>query len=217
MTSSVLLDFDGTLVHTAPGILAGFRKTLADAGVSAIEAIDERVIGPPLLATLKRLTGLESLVELERLAAAFRATYDTDGTLGAEAFEGLDEVLAAFEAERWRAFVVTNKRQLPARAIATRLGLLARFEHLYSLDSLDPPAPRKAVLVAHVLEERNIHRGTAVMVGDSVEDAEAAAANGLPFIAVTYGYGSPLAYEGVPAAATLSRLADLPGVIRRLD
>ncbi|HVZ50280.1 MAG TPA: HAD hydrolase-like protein [Gemmatimonadaceae bacterium] len=217
MISAVLFDFDGTLVHSAPGILAGFRATLAAAGVPAVEAVDERVIGPPLLVTLRRLTGLDAPDELDRLAAAFRATYDAHGVLEADAYEGLADVLAALAAARRRAFVVTNKRNAPARAIAGRLGILPQLEDVYSLDSLTPPAPRKAALVAHVLRARAIAPGTAVMVGDSAEDAEAAAANDLPFVAVAYGYGTPHAFEGARPVATLERLADLPAVLRRLD
>lgn len=217
MVSTVLLDFDGTLVHTAPGILAGFRAILAAAGVEAIEPIDERVIGPPLRATLTRLTGIESAERIERLAEAFRDTYDADGVLDAFGYEGLDETLAAFAAERLRTFVVTNKRLAPARAIAERLGILPRLESLYSLDSLTPPAPRKAAVVERLLQERGVARAEAVMVGDSVEDAQAAAANDIRFVAVTYGYGTPLAFADARPAAMLDRLGDLPMILRQLD
>lgn len=217
MITTVLFDFDGTLVHTAPGILAGFRNVLDAAGVRAVQAIDERVIGPPLLATLQRLTGLDAGPEIDRLAAAFKATYDADGILQAEPYPGLEDTLAALAAAGRRAYVVTNKRQVPARAIADRLGLLPRLAGLYSLDSLTLPAPRKQAVVAHLLAAHAVAARSAVLVGDSAEDAEAAAGNGLRFIAVTYGYGAPLAFAGAPAAATLDRLAELPDLLRRLD
>lgn len=216
MIRTVLLDFDGTLVHTAPGILAGFRKTLAAAGIAPVEAVDERVIGPPLMATLQRLTGLGPGEALDRLAATFRATYDADGVLDCEPYPGLLEVLDAVRAEGRAAIVVTNKRQAPARLIADRLGFSPRLDALYSLDSLTPPAPRKQALVAHILAAHGAEAATTVLVGDSSEDAHAAAGNGVAFIAARYGYGDP--GDGtVPAVATLERLADLPAALRRLD
>ena len=217
MISSVLFDFDGTLVHTAPGILAGFRKVLAQAGIAPREPVDERVIGPPLLSTLERLTGVRAGPELDQLTAAFKATYDADGILDAEPYPGLDAMLDALAKAGRRAFVVTNKRQAPARAIADRLGIAPRLAGLYSLDSLSPPAPRKQAVVARLLADHRIRPESAVFVGDSAEDAEAATGNGLRFIAATYGYGTPLGVTGAPAAASLERLSDLPVLLARLD
>ena len=217
MISSVLFDFDGTLVHTAPGILAGFRNVLAQAGIAPVESIDERVIGPPLIATLERLTGVKPGPELDRLAGAFKWTYDVDGILDAAPYPGLDGMLETLVGAGRRACVVTNKRQVPARTIAKRLGILPRLAALYSLDSLMPPASRKQVVVAQLLADHSITPASAVFVGDSSEDAEAAAANGIRFIAATYGYGWPLGVAGAPAAASLDRLADLPAILSRLE
>lgn len=216
MINTVLFDFDGTLVHTAPGILNGFRRVLADAGITPAEPVDERVIGPPLLATLTRLSGVEAPRELDHLAAAFKAWYDTEGVFQAESYPGLDEMLDMLRAADRRAFVVTNKRIVAARAIATRLGFMDRLVELYALDSLTPPAPRKLALVAHVLAAHEIDPASAVLVGDSAEDAEAATGNDLRFIAATFGYGAPIGVAGAPAVGALQSLGELPGLLLRL-
>lgn len=217
MIATVLFDFDGTLVHTAPGILAGFSKVLAEAGVVTVEAIDERVIGPPLRATLQRLTGTDDPARIERLARAFTTTYDADGVQLADPYAGLHDVLAQMAKDGRRMFIVTNKRHRAATVIAERLEIAPYFTKLYSLDSLDPPAERKQMVVAHVLAYHGLEADRTVMVGDSAEDAQSAAANGVPFIAATYGYGSPAAFTDVAPVATLDRLADLPAVLARLD
>ena len=217
MITAVLFDFDGTLVHTAPGILAGFTKVLAAEGIVPREPVDERVIGPPLMATLRRLSGLEQGAALEKLAAAFRATYDADGVLQAEPYPGLVETLATLGKAGRRSFVVTNKRNVPTRLIADRLGVTAHVGGLYSLDSLSPPAPRKSAVVRHILGEHMLDPGAAVLVGDSAEDAEAGAENGVRFIAAAYGYGDPASFTRAAAAGTISALADLPALLARLD
>jgi phosphoglycolate phosphatase len=217
MITDVLFDLDGTLVHSAPGILATFTRVLADAGVTPVDAVDERVIGPPLVPTLERLSGLPPGPELDRIAAAFRALYDTKGALEADPYPGMDDVLRAIRGAGRRTFIVTNKRRLPAQAIAERLGISPYLSGLYTLDTLEPAAARKQEVVAHILRTHRIAPTSAVLVGDSVEDAAAAAAHGMRFVAAEYGYGTPSAFTGAGPAAVLERLSDLPGVLAALD
>ena len=53
----ILFDLDGTLIDSAPAILASFRNAFAEAGITPVVAIDESIIGPPLLETLQILSG----------------------------------------------------------------------------------------------------------------------------------------------------------------
>jgi phosphoglycolate phosphatase len=212
-----LFDFDGTLVHTAPGILSCFRQVLADAGIPPAEPVDERVIGPPLLETLRRLSGVADQERLARLAGDFTAIYDTSGVLGADPYPGLGGTLDALAAKNRRSFIVTNKRHVAARLIADRLGITKHCVALYSRDALTPPAPTKAIVVAQLIADHAIDPRAAVLVGDSVEDATAAAEHGIRFVAVTYGYGNPFAGNGATPAATLECIADLPAVLSRLE
>jgi phosphoglycolate phosphatase len=217
MITTVLFDLDGTLIHSAPGILAAFRKVLADAGIEPVDAVDERVIGPPLMKTLARLSGLEPGERLDAVATAFKATYDTVGVYHADPYPGCLEVLDRLVTAGRRSYIVTNKRRTPAVMIADLLGMQPRLAGLYTLDTLTPPAARKRDVVAHLLAEHRLTRETVVMVGDSGDDADAAAANDLGFIAATYGYGNPLADPAVRPAAVLDRLAALPDILARLD
>jgi len=216
MITTVMFDLDGTLVHSAPGVLASFRKTFETEGVSPIATIDESVIGPPLVTTLTRLTGVADPGRLDQLARAFKATYDTEGVLHAEPYPGMTEVLKGLADARRQSFIVTNKRLVPARMIAERLGMMPYLTGIYSLDSYTPAAARKRIVVERLLAEHGIAGGSALMVGDSVEDADAAAANGMQFAAATYGYGSPLSFADATPALTLERLSDLAGFIAGL-
>ncbi|MEA3245923.1 MAG: HAD family hydrolase [Gemmatimonadota bacterium] len=217
MITGVLFDFDGTLVHTAPGILAGFRRVFAEAGMTPVEPIDERVIGPPLAATIRRLAGDAAPERLAALAAAFAATYDADGVEMAFPYPGMSETLEALAGEGRRMFVVTNKRIVPARMIAERLGIAARLEGLYSPDAVAPRAANKADLVGRVMVAHRLEAAATIVVGDSADDANAAHANRLRFVAAAYGYGDPSAAAGPPPSAVLDELRALPEVLRRLD
>lgn len=216
MIGAVMFDLDGTLVHSSPGIIASFRKTFEAEGVAAIAPIDESVIGPPLLATLTRLTGIAEGDRLNDIAKTFKATYDVEGVLRADPYPGMDDVLTQLAEMQCQSFIVTNKRIIPARLIAEHLGMMKRLAGVYALDSFTPPAAKKRVVVASLLAEHGIAAAAALMVGDSGEDADAAAANGVRFVAAMYGYGSPLSFTEAAPAGTLMRLTDLPALIAGL-
>lgn len=216
MIRAVMFDLDGTLVHSAPGVLASFRETFATEGVAAITAIDEKVIGPPLMTTLTRLTGIVDSARLDQLARTFKATYDTDGVLLADPYPGMIDVFRQIVDGGGQAFVVTNKRLGSARIIAERLGMMPFLAGVYALDSYSPPAATKRIVLANLLTEHRIVPQSALMVGDSVEDADAAAANGVRFAAAIYGYGSPLTFAAAAPTVVLQRLADLPAALAGL-
>ena len=55
--SHILFDLDGTLIDSAPAILASFRDAFARSGIAPVRAVDESIIGPPLTETLQLLAG----------------------------------------------------------------------------------------------------------------------------------------------------------------
>ena len=72
----------------------------------------------------------------------------------------------------------------------------------------------KSAVTRRVIAQHAIDPGNACFVGDSGEDANAAAENGLAFIHACYGYGA----AGVDAGGLrLDRFEDLPGLIARLN
>ena len=72
----ILFDLDGTLIDSAPAILASFREAFAQTGIAPVRSIDESIIGPPLLETLQLLSGSQDAALTGRLADAFKASYD---------------------------------------------------------------------------------------------------------------------------------------------
>ena len=53
----VLFDLDGTLIDSAPAILASYRDAFAACGREAVVPIDASIVGPPLVETLQMLAG----------------------------------------------------------------------------------------------------------------------------------------------------------------
>lgn len=186
---TIIFDLDGTLIHSAPGIIAAFGAVLNANQLTPLIPLNEGIIGPPLLETMARLTGETGNVRLTQLTDAFKAAYDVDGVRATNAYPEIDILLATLSTHRRRLFVATNKRIAPTRAIVDRLGWAPHFEGLYALDSYQPRLVDKGTLLRHLLGEQQLLGTDCIYVGDKHEDGIAADINGIPFIAAHWGYG----------------------------
>jgi phosphoglycolate phosphatase len=208
----ILFDLDGTLIDSAPAILASFRDAFAQTGIAPARAIDASVIGPPLTETLQLLSGSADPALVARLAEAFKASYDSEGYKATAAYAGVGALLAELAGAGLSLSIATNKRIHPTRLILAYLGWSDFFSHVYALDLFTPRLPDKAAMIGRLLADQNIPKDQSIYIGDRSEDGESADANGLPFIAVTWGYGSLNADEmraGWRAAAQPAALAAL--------
>jgi phosphoglycolate phosphatase len=212
----IIFDLDGTLIDSAPAILASFRAAFAQTGIAPAVTIDESVIGPPLTETLQLLSGSTDPALIGRLAEAFKASYDGDGYRETAAYAGVGKLLAELAGAGLTLSIATNKRIHPTRLILDHLGWRGHFTHVYALDLISPRLANKAAMIARLLADQGIAKEQAIYIGDRSEDGESADANGLPFIAVTWGYGSLNADEmrtgwraaAQPAALGAMLLAD---------
>ncbi len=208
----ILFDLDGTLIDSAPAILASFTAAFAQTGIAPARPIDESVIGPPLPETLQLLAGSDDPALIARLVDAFKASYDTTGYQATAAFAGVGELLAQLNAAGLSLSIATNKRIHPTRLILEHLGWHKYFAHVYALDLFTPRLPNKAAMIERLLADQGIAKEQAIYIGDRSEDGESADANALPFIAVTWGYGSLSADEMRPGW----RAANTPQVLAQL-
>lgn len=207
----VLFDLDGTLIDSAPAILASYRQAFAAAGRAPVIPVDASIVGPPLIETLQLLAGSVDQALIGELAGHFKASYDTIGYRQTAAYAGVAEMLARLVADGRSLSIATNKRLHPTRLILDHLGWSRYFDAVYALDMFEPRLPHKAAMIARLLADRGIPCETAVYVGDRSEDGESADANGLPFLAATWGYGSLEPAEMAPhwrALANPAALAD---------
>lgn len=188
--AAILFDFDGTLIDSATSVLAGLGYALTSASIEPRCALDASIIGPPLRLTLAKLAGSDEPALIDRLAAAFREHYDSDGYKHTAVYKGVPSMLQAFNAAGIALYMVTNKRILPTLRILDHLGWRDWFASVYALDALQPPAPNKPALVAAVLKKHELSPEKTWMVGDSEEDRRSAETNGLHFFAAQWGYGS---------------------------
>jgi phosphoglycolate phosphatase len=191
--NDILFDLDGTLIDSAAAIVASYRTAFAACGLTPVRSIGTDIVGPPIRETLHLLTGSDDPALIGCLSDAFKQSYDTGGLRETAAYGGVDELLAALQAAGSRLHIATNKRIHPTHLILDHLGWSGYFETVYALDLFTPRLPDKAAMIGRLLADQAIDLTQAVYVGDRIEDGTAAEANNLPFIAATWGYGSPRA------------------------
>lgn len=184
----VVFDLDGTLVDSAPGILAALRDALHVNGVTALVPLDVSLIGPPLPALITEVAGPLDAATLSCISAAFKNAYDNSGYLQTRVYPGIEALLAGLREHDKRIFIATNKRRVPTQRIIHHLGWAGWFEGVHSLDDLAMQGATKADLIRHILKTHNLRRNRTVYVGDREEDAQAAHDARLAFMHAAWGY-----------------------------
>lgn len=186
----IIFDLDGTLIDSAPAILASFSAAFAAAGRTPVRPITDDIIGPPLTETLQLLSGSTDPATIDTLAEHFKAAYDGDGLKQTSAYPGVGDMLEQLRQHGITLHIATNKRLAPTRKILDLLGWRQHFDAIYALDMVTPRLPNKAAMIGRLLAEHGIAPEQAAYVGDRLEDGESASANALPFYAATWGYGA---------------------------
>lgn len=209
-TSVVLLDLDGTIVESGPGILAGLDHAFAVCGEPhpGYEVL-RSFIGPPLSESFRTVLGM-SESRAEQMQLAYSEHYLADGFKASEPYPGMRELITRLAADGRTVAVATNKPERTARQLLAHQGLEP---DLTLIGGTDRAVGRqgKAAVIGSVLERLQTPAGTeAVMVGDRVHDAKGAAEHGIPAVLVGWGYGGEAERAtAVPFAPDVPALARL--------
>jgi phosphoglycolate phosphatase len=213
--TAILFDLDGTLVDSLPGIEYSIRVALRQV-LPRRETVDPRGwIGPPIRAMFRRAFPDVDDATLDDLERAFRSSYNSEGWQKTLAYNGVAATLARLAEQGVRNFVVTNKPRIPTQRILGQLHLVQCFTAVVTQDCTSPPFASKSEMVAYLLTQYSLKSRQTLLVGDSDDDDRAAQGCGLPFLAVTYGYGA--AHHAQQPEHVLSNLESLPERLAAFD
>ena len=189
----VMIDLDGTLIHTAPDLAACANRMLADLerAVYPVETV-MTWIGNGVPRLVKRALTGDMWAEpdaalFEQALAFFQQHYAAHVSDLSRPFPGVVAGLARVKAHGFRLACITNKSEAFTLPLLRNLDLYKYFELVLSGDSLPKQKPDPLPLL-HACRHFDIIPDHGILIGDSSNDVEAARAAGMPVICVTYGY-----------------------------
>jgi phosphoglycolate phosphatase len=209
MTCSVLLDLDGTLVDSQPGISASCLAALRALGHEPDETLDiGRAIGPPLEELMQILLQSYGDDRVGEAVIAYRQHYSESGFLGSVPYPGIGKSLEEMKRTGLRIYLATSKRAIFASRILDHLKFTAYFDGVHGSvpgGELD----HKPELLAHILSEHGLSPSHSLMVGDRRHDISGAHAVGMCGLGVLWGYGTRDELETAGADRLVDSPADL--------
>jgi phosphoglycolate phosphatase len=207
---AILLDLDGTLIDSRPGIAASCEAALRALGHSPDPNFDVTpLIGPPLPKVIGQLLARLGDDRIEQGVAAYRAHYGEIGLHMASVYPGIASAVRSLSAQA-TCFVVTSKRTVFAARIVEALDFAGAIQGVYGTEP-DGSLDDKSQLIAAVMDRERLDPKHTVMVGDRSHDVIGAHANGLTVAGVLWGYGSRQELETAGADA----LVDVPAELAR--
>lgn len=189
----VIFDVDGTLVDSQRDIVGGITHTFQVAGRPVPQASDiVATIGMSLPETMRRLAPKADRDELIALVEGYKRTYTQlrqfagskdSSPLYPGAQAALDRLRARPE---MLLAVATGKSRRGLRILIDGHGLDGYFQSQQCADD-HPSKPHPSMILA-ALEETGVAPAHAIMVGDTEFDRQMAAAAGVAFLGVSWGY-----------------------------
>lgn len=220
MLRVAVFDLDGTLVDSLDGIVHSLQQALEKCGQTPVQPVTRALIGPPLRRLLEILLPDADAACTDQVAAAFAADYDTEGVIRTPVYPGIQDYLQTLRQQGVRLFILTNKRSAPTRRLLAHLGWEAWFDGVDATE-LGAFHAAKGGRLARLLAtcstqlqaagEAPLRPDECLMVGDSMDDLEAARETGTTFAAALWGYGN----IGEQAAQLDYRLATHPDALPR--
>jgi phosphoglycolate phosphatase len=156
MTGSVLLDLDGTLVDSYPGMMASCLTALRDLGHRPEASLDiRRFIGPALEDIVRALLQSYGDDRLSEAVAAYREHYGESGFLGSIPYPGIGRSLGEMKQAGLGIYLARSKRAIFAKRILDHLELTTFFDGIYG-SGPNGELDHKPELLSHILSKHSL-------------------------------------------------------------
>lgn len=217
---AVMIDLDGTLLDTAPDLATAANMMLKELGKAELplETI-QSYIGKGIEKLVKRsltgnLDGEPDADLLRRAMPLYERSYEKTLYVDTRPYPGVHEGLDALREGGFRLACVTNKAEAFTLPLLRAAELLDYFDIVVSGDSLPKKKPDPMPLL-HACERFEIKPHEMLLLGDSLNDAQAARAAGCHVFCVPYGYNEGRDVHELDCDAIVSTLYEATRLIQK--
>lgn len=217
---AVTIDLDGTLLDTIPDLAAAANMMLKELGRPTLDATRIRTFvgkGIPRLVERTLAGAIDGTADPELFKRALpiyeRCYAGVNGnhtTIYPGVMEGLDEL----RARGFPLACITNKSERFTLPLLDRMNLSAYFSEVVAGDTLPKKKPDPLPLL-HACTKFSIAPRDMLMIGDSLNDAQAARAAGCPVFCVTYGYNEGQDVRELDIDAIVASLIEATRLIQK--
>lgn len=215
----IVFDLDGTLIDTAPDLIATLNLVLTLEKIPPVPFDKARaMIGGGVRPLIE-----EALVEQQRhlgeagvdaLFEQYVRHYQEHIADHSRPYPGCEDVLEVLRSQGFTLAVCTNKYESLSMRLLDALDMKAHFAAICGQDTFPMKKPDPEMLV-RTIEQAGGDLRRAVMVGDSDTDVRTARAAGIPIIGVDFGYTDIPMVELSPDRL-ISHFEQLPALVTEL-
>jgi phosphoglycolate phosphatase len=216
----VTIDLDGTLLDTIPDLAAAANMMLAELGRAplAIEVI-RTFVGKGITNLVERtlagdLDGGADAGLVARALPIFERHYVEVNGRHTTIYPGVKEGLDRLQSRGLPLACVTNKSGRFTLPLLEQIGLAHYFRTVVAGDTLARKKPHPDPLL-HACAALEIAPRDMLMIGDSLNDTQAARAAGCPVFCVTYGYNEGHDVRDLDTDAVVDSLVEAAELIEK--
>ena len=190
---AVTIDLDGTLLDTIPDLAEAANMMLKELNRPTLDVTRIRTFvgkGIPKLVERALAGAIDGVADpelLERALPIYERCYAGVNGKHTAIYPGVMEGLDQLRARGLPLACVTNKSERFTLPLLDHVKLSAYFSEVVAGDTLPKKKPDPLPLL-HACAKFRIAPREMLMIGDSLNDAQAARAAGCPVFCVTYGY-----------------------------
>jgi phosphoglycolate phosphatase len=212
---SMLFDLDGTLLDSAPDLVASLNSVRESEGLPPLALSEMKPFASKgAIGLLKAGMPAAAAPTLEIWRQRFLEHYAQNSCRHSMLFDGIPELLDLLDEHGIPWGIVTNKTEVLTLPIVEAFGLKDRIGCVVCGDTLaeSKPHPAPVALACGIVD---VDPADTLFVGDDVRDIQAGRAAGTQTAAVFYGYGShELMDEVLGDSFPVHRPADLAQLVQ---
>lgn len=215
-----MIDLDGTLLDTIPDLAAAANGMLSELGMPALpEARIRDFVGKGIHNLIERtltndMDGKPDPALFARALPLYDKSYHAINGKHTTIYPGVKEGLDLLRAQGYPLACVTNKVERFTLPLLDYVSMADYFRCVVAGDTLPQRKPDPAPLL-HACRQLQVAPEEMLMIGDSMNDAQAARAAGCLVFCVTYGYNEGHDVRTLDVDAIVSSLVEATQLISR--